>query len=54
MAGPVIFHCTHRAFGVGMIDTADVAEPDRLVSRSGATGLVNILVGTVFPIATGR
>jgi hypothetical protein len=47
MAGPVIFHCTHRAFGVGMIDTADVVEADRLVSRSGASGPVNILVGTV-------
>ena len=47
IAGPVIFHCTHRAFGVGMIDTADVVEADRLVSRGGASGPVNILVGTV-------
>jgi hypothetical protein len=47
MAGPVIFHCTHRAYGVGMIDTADVVEADRLVSRGGASGPVNILVGTV-------
>lgn len=47
MAGPVIFHCTHRAFGVGMIDTADVVEADRMVSQSGASGSVNVLVGTV-------
>lgn len=47
IAGPVIFHCTHRAFGVGMIDTADVVEADRMVSQSGASGSVNVLVGTV-------
>lgn len=47
IAGPVIFHCTHRAYGVGMIDTADVVEADRMVSQSGASGSVNVLVGTV-------
>ncbi len=47
IAGPVIFHCTHRAFGVGMIDTADVVEADRTVSREGAGGAIEILVGTV-------
>jgi hypothetical protein len=30
-----------------MIDTADVVEADRLVTRDGSSGPVNILAGTV-------
>lgn len=43
LKGPVIFHCTHRAYGVGMIDTADVVAADRLVAaecREGGKVLV--------------
>jgi hypothetical protein len=47
LAGPVVFHCTHRAYGVGMIDTAAVIDGDRLVARAGTTGAVRVLVGTV-------
>jgi hypothetical protein len=47
LAGPVIFHCTHRAYGVGMFDTQDVLAADRLIERAGAVGAVEVLVGTV-------
>ena len=47
IAGPAIFHCSHRAYGVGMLDTRDVVAADSLVSRSGATGEARVLVGTV-------
>lgn len=45
--GPVIFHCTHRAFGVGMFDTRDVVAADRLVQHVGAGATANVLVATV-------
>jgi len=45
--GPVIFHCTHRAYGVGMIDTASVVAGDDLVRLAGERGPVNVLIGTV-------
>ncbi|HEY9478870.1 MAG TPA: hypothetical protein VIP79_02230 [Gemmatimonadaceae bacterium] len=47
LAGPVIFHCSHRAFGVGMFDTPDVVAADRLVAEAGAGGAAEVLVGTV-------
>jgi hypothetical protein len=47
LAGPVIFHCTHRAYGVGMFDTLDVIEADRLIAEAGSDGAVEVLVGTV-------
>ena len=47
LQGPVIFHCSHRAFGVGMFDTRDVVAADRLVERVGADSAVNVLVATV-------
>jgi hypothetical protein len=47
VAGPVLFHCTHRAYGVGMIDTRDVLDADGLVARAGTAGVVRVLVGTV-------
>ena len=47
LAGPAIFHCTHRAYGVGMIDVRDVVAADRLVSAEGARGATAVLVGTV-------
>lgn len=45
--GPIVFHCTHRAYGVGMIDTADVVAADRAVSDCARHGPAEILVGTV-------
>jgi hypothetical protein len=45
--GPAIFHCTHRVYGVGMIDVADVLDAERLLEASGERGDVRLLVGTV-------
>ena len=47
VAGPAVFHCAHRAFGVGMFDVADVVAADRLVERCATTGPARVLVGTV-------
>jgi len=47
LAGPVVFHCRHRAYGVGMFDTRDVLAADRLVAEAGANAPVDVLVGTV-------
>jgi hypothetical protein len=47
LQGPVIFHCSHRAFGVGMFDTRDVVAADRLVERVGADSAADVLVATV-------
>lgn len=47
LSGPVIFHCTHRAFGVGMIDVADVLDADRTVAAAAATAPADVLVATV-------
>ena len=46
LMGPVIFHCTHRAYGVGMLDTADVVAADRLIAAECVSG-GDVLVGTV-------
>jgi hypothetical protein len=47
LAGPVIFHCTHRAYGVGMFDTSAVVEGDVVVRESALAGAAAVLVGTV-------
>lgn len=47
LAGPVIFHCSHRAYGVGMFDTADVIAADQLVAEAGTGEGAEVLVGTV-------
>lgn len=47
VAGPVIFHCTHRAYGVGMIDCRAVVAADTVVRAAGAGGPARVLVGTV-------
>lgn len=47
LAGPVIFHCTHRAYGVGMFDTADVVAGDDLVRRVAEQSAAEVLVGTM-------
>jgi hypothetical protein len=43
----VIFPCTHRTYGVGMIDAADIARADEQLAAWGAEGPVRVLVGTV-------
>ena len=47
LAGPIIFHCEHRAFGVGMFDTQVVLDADALVARAAAADAADVLIGTV-------
>jgi hypothetical protein len=47
-AGPVLFTCRHRVYGVGMFDVATVLEGDAVVARAGAEGTpIDVLVGTI-------
>jgi hypothetical protein len=47
-AGPVLFVCEHRVFGVGMFDVSAVLAGDAAVASAGEAGSpVNVLVGTV-------
>ena len=45
--GPAIFHCTHRAYGVGMIDVRDVLRSERMLVAAAERGEARLLVGTV-------
>lgn len=45
--GPAVFHCVHRAYGVGMFDVAEVLAADTLVAQVAAGRAASVLVGTV-------
>jgi hypothetical protein len=45
--GPIIFHCVHRTWGVGMIDVAAIRAADATVASVAADGPVRVLVGTM-------
>lgn len=47
LAGQAIFHCSHRAYGVGMFDTADVLAADALIESVAALAPADVLIGTV-------
>lgn len=47
VAGPVVLHCAHRAFGVGMFDTAAVLAGDVAAMEASARGAPHLLVATV-------
>ncbi len=47
LAGPIIFHCEHRTWGVGMIDAASVVAADAFVADHAAAAPLRVLVGTV-------
>lgn len=48
IAGPMIFHCRHRAFGVGMFDVDEVLAADRELDRAGSVpGPFEAVVGTI-------
>ncbi|HXB27951.1 MAG TPA: hypothetical protein VNV25_24685 [Gemmatimonadaceae bacterium] len=47
IAGPALFHVTHRAYGVGMLNVADVLAADRLVEEVAEDKAAQVLVGTV-------
>ena len=44
---PLLFYCTHRVYGVGMIDVRDVILADLTITERGAAGEAAFLVGTV-------
>lgn len=44
---PLLFHCTHRAYGVGMIDVDDVIAADLAIASAAASGAARFLIGTV-------
>jgi hypothetical protein len=44
--GPFIFHCAHRAFGVGMLDVRDVVGADRAIAERAGQGAATFLIGT--------
>jgi hypothetical protein len=44
---PLVFHCTHRAYGVGMIDVRDVVAADAAIGASAVARGARFLVGTV-------
>lgn len=45
--GPALFHCVHRAYGVGMFDVESVLMADRLVATAAQGRAAEILIGTV-------
>jgi hypothetical protein len=44
---PLVFHCTHRSYGVGMIDVKDVVEADAAMAARAERGPARFIVGTV-------
>lgn len=47
-AGPVLFTCRHRVYGVGMFDVASVLQGDAVVAEAGGAGAeVDVLVATI-------
>jgi hypothetical protein len=45
--GPAVFHCVHRAYGVGMFGVDEVVAADALVAQVAAGRAAEVLVGTV-------
>ncbi len=47
ISGPLVFHCTHRTFGVGMIPVASVIDADAFIARSADVLPSRFVVATV-------
>lgn len=47
LEGPAVFHCVHRAYGVGMFGVDEVLAADALVARTAAGRAASVLIGTV-------
>jgi len=47
LLGPLVFHCSHRAYGVGMIDVDVIVAADEFVATNAASGHAEFLVATV-------
>lgn len=45
--GPFVFHCVHRAFGVGMLDVRDILAADQAIAERGSSS-----AGTAFLVGT--
>lgn len=45
--GPAVFHCVHRAYGVGMFGVAEVLAADALVAQVAAGRAAEVLIGSV-------
>lgn len=45
--GPAVFHCVHRAYGVGMFGVDEVLAADALVSQVAAGRAAEVLIGSV-------
>jgi hypothetical protein len=43
----LVFHCTHRVYGVGMIDVRDVVDADAAIATTAATRGARFVIGTV-------
>jgi hypothetical protein len=43
----LVFHCTHRTYGVGMIEVSDVVDADAAIARGGEGRESSFLIGTV-------
>ena len=41
-----VMHCRHRAYGVGMFDTAEVVAADAVIRDAGARGSADVIIGT--------
>jgi hypothetical protein len=47
-AGPVLFVCQHRVFGVGMFDVSSVLAGDAMVRSAGSSASpIDVLIGTI-------
>jgi hypothetical protein len=47
LEGPIIFHCLHRTWGVGMIDADTLHDADAFIASRGGAGDRRFLIGTV-------
>ena len=47
LLGPLVFHCSHRAYGVGMIDVDDILAADRFITEHASQRRAEFLVATV-------
>jgi len=47
LSGPLVFHCAHRVYGVGMFDTRVLIDADNQVAVVAAEGAAEFLIGSV-------
>ena len=47
IGAPLVFHCRHRAYGVGMIDVREVLDADAVIVARATASDASFLIGTV-------